>query len=147
MFPVLHARDDGTLYLTTARHGEDVGALVGDRYPEVLTSSDRVFDFWFSSRAWHQRINQVATEVLFARCDFNARSTPLLRGDVVVCTRDSRGSPSGIIQGQLDCLSEGAPWGSDRRVLGLRYAREEHRQHARVRAYEETRENDWRFEP
>ena len=138
MFRVLHARDDGSLYLTAAASGEEIAALVGDLHPEILTSSDRTFDFWFPSRAWHQRINQMATEILFVHTEFGARSVPLLHGNVVVCTRDRGGDPSGITQAQLECLSEGAARGRDRRVLGLRCAREEHRYQARLRANEET---------
>ncbi|MCH9729046.1 MAG: hypothetical protein K0U84_05095 [Actinomycetia bacterium] len=144
MFGVLLARDDGSLYLTEARSGEDIAVLVGDPHPEILTSSD-MFDFWFPSRAWHERINHVATEILFAHTNFDARSVPLLRGNVVVCTRDRLGSPTGITQAQLDSLSEGPACGRDRRLLGLRCAREEERHEARLRAIEETAHIERRY--
>ncbi|MCH9729737.1 MAG: hypothetical protein K0U84_08705 [Actinomycetia bacterium] len=144
MFRVLYARADGSLCLTTARSGEDVAALVGDQHPEILTSADGMFDFWFSARAWHHDINHVATEILFAQTDFAARTVPLLRGNVVMCTRDRGGSPSGITDAQLECLSEGAR-GRDRRVLGLRCAREELRHNARLREYEETEQIERRY--
>jgi hypothetical protein len=132
MNTVLYFSPSGIVYETRAYTQADIAQLVDEHGLQALTSADRQFDFWFSSstRTCQRRVNSLATEILLATTDFNAKSVPLLRGAVVVATHDADGDLDGLSWRQLDLLGQQSRSVSKReqRVLGRRVARDARRE-------------------
>jgi hypothetical protein len=139
MNTVLYFSPKGVVYETRAYSNADIAELVQDCGLESLTSSDRQFDFWFTSspRRCHRKVNRSATEMLLATTRFTAKTVALLRGGVVVTTHNSAGELDGLSWQQLELLIENSCTLTrrDDRVLSRRITRDEkHQQHNLVAA-------------
>jgi hypothetical protein len=132
MNTVLYFSPSGSAYETRAYTTADIAELVNNHGLQCLTSTDRQYDFWFTSstRRRQRRANRIATELLLATTSFTARTVPLLRGHVVVATHDSDGDLDGLSWQQLDLLAEKGRSLTSReeRILNRRFARDERRQ-------------------
>ena len=138
MNTILYFSPSGVVYETRAYSKADIAELVNDYGLESLTSTDRQFDFWFTSsaRRCQQRPNRRATGLLLATTRFTAKTVPLLHGAVVVATHDSDGDLDGLSWQQLDLLVQMSRslTGHDDRVLSRRITRGARRQRRNVEA-------------
>jgi hypothetical protein len=131
MNTVLYCSANGVVYETRAYSNADIGQLIQSHGLQCLTSADRQFDFWFSpsTRPCQHRANVIATELFLATTSFTAKTSPLLRGCVVVATHDADGDLDGLSWQQLDLLAQKARSLTKRdvRLLSRRLAREKRR--------------------
>src|SRR5690348_10064476 len=137
MNTVLYFSPSGVAYETQAYTTADIAELVSDHGLESLTSTDRQFDFWFTSstQRCQRRPNRAAMRMLLATTNFTAKTVPLLRGCVVIATHDSDGDLDGLSWEQLDLLvaRNRSLTKRDDRVLDRRIARDERRQRRTTR--------------
>jgi len=146
---VLHASLSDRLYIASIDAADDIAALVCDTHLESLTSSDGLFDFWFtpSIRAGHHRVNRRASAMFLAHTRLGARTAPLLRGNVVVASHDASGNLLGLTQGQFDHFLDTGVSGRARRILARRCDREEESERRRAHANEHAVLEGWLYGP
>lgn len=131
MNTVLYLSPSGAAYETRAYTQADIAQLVSEQGLQCLTSTDRQFDFWFTSstRGCQRRVNAAATELLLATTKFTAKTVPLLRGCIVIATHDADGDLDGLSWQQLDLLARRSTslTKRDDRVLSRRILQDERR--------------------
>jgi hypothetical protein len=131
MFQTLHACENGNLYKVELDSLADIADLVQEDCLESLTSSDCTIDFWLtpSLHLNHRSVNRTATELLLATTRFDARTVPLLRGNVALASHDSDGNLAGLAEAQIRWLINSEPTRRDEWTLGRRFSDDERRQH------------------
>ena len=140
MFRAIHISLNGTAYDIVIGCVDDIAGIVRERSLESLTSADGRLDFWFTPllRGCNHRVNKLATELLLAATRFNARTVPLMRGNVVLATHDHTGALAGLTHEQIaDLAARNKPTSRDDWMLAKRYGRDERRHRRIVRAEDE----------
>ena len=95
------------LYAIVVRDTADIADRLGSCHIEALSSSDGRYQFWLTpSLRGGRRLNAPATKLLFALNTFRAIQPPLLRGDVVITSRTTAGTPAALSDEQLRGLLE-----------------------------------------
>lgn len=129
LFQTLYASQNGDLYRIELDGVGDIVDLVDEHNLASLTSTDCTIDFWSAAslNPKHQSVNRTATELLLATTKFDARTVPLLRGNVVLASHDGDGSVAGLTDIQVRWLVNSEPSRRDEWTLGRRFSRDERR--------------------
>jgi hypothetical protein len=94
----------GVLKTITVYSPQSISAILCDPHVDCLTSADGLVDFWFGLSSTEHRPNRQATEFLLRNSGFTARTVPLLRGSVIVCSRTVEGRVMGLTATDLERL-------------------------------------------
>ncbi len=131
---VMEINLSGSQFIAAVTSREDIAERVRENHIESLTGSAGDLIFWFTPRDLYA-VNRAATQILWAYTDFDARSVPLLRGNVVVTGRDREsGEPIALSAAQRDEIWAVGPTGRQRRILGRRCVRASRRQRREAKA-------------